>query len=225
MTREATKTRAFWGPEVLSLLRGDGIDIGCGPDPVTPEVDRFDVEDGDANAITHYVSWRYDFVFSSHTLEHMRDPHAALREWFTLVKPGGHLIVIVPDEDLYEQGHFPSIFNGDHKWTFTIGKARSWSPKSINVLDLVRSVPAEVVGITLQDHRYDRRLLRFGSTAWGRWTGKRIQRVAIKFPSLAPAAFGLARVCHAVVDQTAATDGALAQIQVVLRRPGSVSVL
>lgn len=220
MTREATKTREFWGPEVVSLLRGDGIDIGCGPDPVTPEVDRFDVDDGDANQITKYVNKRYDFVFSSHTLEHMRDPHAALREWWALVKPGGHLIVIVPDEDLYEQGHFPSIFNGDHKWTFTIAKARSWSPKSINVLDLVRSVDADLVSVTLQDQRYDRRLLRFGSTRWERRTGRRIQRLATKFPALSAAAFVAARLLGVVIDQTAATDGALAQIQIVLRRPG-----
>jgi hypothetical protein len=26
----------------------------------------------------------------------------------------------VPDEDLYEQGVFPSTFNADHKWTFTV---------------------------------------------------------------------------------------------------------
>src|SRR5260221_7032838 len=38
---------------------------------------------------------------------------------------------------LYEQGVFPSRFNGDHKSTFTISKASSWSPVSVNVLDLV----------------------------------------------------------------------------------------
>src|SRR2546425_2665638 len=110
MSNEATKTRAIWGPDVMNLLRGQGIDIGCGPDPVLPNVDRFDFEQGDANTITRYVQKQYDFVFSSHTLEHMVDPYAALGEWFALVKPGGHLIVLVPDEDLYEQGHFPSIF-------------------------------------------------------------------------------------------------------------------
>jgi len=43
----------------------------------------------------------------------MRDLQYALREWFQLVKPGDHLIVIVPDEDLYKQGYFPSRFNAD----------------------------------------------------------------------------------------------------------------
>ncbi len=219
MSYEASKTRRTWGPEILSLLTGKGIDIGCGPDPIVPDVDRFDVDQGDANMITRFVHEQYDFVFSSHTLEHMHDPYAALREWFALVKPGGHLILLVPDEDLYEQGHFPSIFNRDHKWTFTLSKARSWSPRSVNVLEMVRSVPADVVSVTLQDQRYDRRLLRHGSTAWGRWMGDRVWRVARRFPAVAPLAFAFGRAAGAVVDQTRAPDGALAQIQVILRRP------
>ena len=39
----------------------------------------------------------------------------------------------VPDEDLYEQGQFPSTYNVDHKWTFTILKTTSWSPCSLNL--------------------------------------------------------------------------------------------
>ena len=46
-------------------------------------------------------------------------------------------MVIVPDEDLYEQGVFPSTFNADHKWTFTISKSESWIDKSINLFDLL----------------------------------------------------------------------------------------
>jgi SAM-dependent methyltransferase len=219
MTHEATKTRATWGPEVMALLTGTGIDIGCGPDPLFPDIDRFDVEDGDANAITRYVRKQYDFVFSSHTLEHMVDPYAALKEWFALVKPGGHLIFLVPDEDLYEQGHFPSIFNPDHKSTFTISKTRSWSPRSVNVLDLVRSIPAEVVSIALQDQRYDRNLQRHGSTARGRWLWRSVQRVARRFPAIEQPLFRLAFASGAVIDQTAGGGGRLAQIQVILRRP------
>ena len=52
----------------------------------------------------------------------MRDPRSAIAQWWGLVKPGGVLFVIVPDEDLYEQGFWPSRFNCDHKWTFTIAK-------------------------------------------------------------------------------------------------------
>jgi SAM-dependent methyltransferase len=96
----------------------------------------------------------------------MDDPRAALHEWWRLVKPGGHLIVIVPDEDLYEQGVFPSRFNPEHRATFTISKARSWSPASLNVLDLACALPGgELVSVQLQDHGYDRRRLQHGGTA------------------------------------------------------------
>lgn len=158
---EATKTRKVWGPKELAVLTGKGIDIGCGPDPVTPDVRRFDVEDGDANVISQFVHEQFDFVYSSHCLEHMHDPRQALLEWWKLVKPGGHLFFIVPDEDLYEQGIFPSRGNPDHKATFTISKAQSWSPVSHNVLDLARMLPGgELVDVRLHDHHYDRRLMR-----------------------------------------------------------------
>src|ERR1700690_2446899 len=157
---EATKSRKVWGILELSVLTGKGIDIGCGPDPVAPDVRRFDVNDGDANEIGRYVSDQFDFVYSSHCLEHMRHPRKAILGWWQLVRVGGHLFFTVPDEDLYEQGVFPSLFNRDHKATFTIFKDKSWSPVSINVLDLARSLPnGELVSLVLQDHGYDRRIV------------------------------------------------------------------
>lgn len=84
-----------------------------------------------------------------------------IRDWFALVKPGGHLIVIVPDEDLYEQGHFPSIFNNDHKSTFTISKAASWSSKSLNLLDLARDLEGRIIYLKQQSDGYDYSLRTF----------------------------------------------------------------
>jgi hypothetical protein len=60
------------------------------------------------------------------------------------MKPLGFLIVTVPDEDLYELESWPSRFNPDHKWTFTIMKTQSWSPRSINVLELTRELAGQV---------------------------------------------------------------------------------
>jgi 2-polyprenyl-3-methyl-5-hydroxy-6-metoxy-1,4-benzoquinol methylase len=160
---EASKTRRLWGETELAALMGSGIDIGCGCDPVTPDVRRFDVTDGDANDIARFVRGQFDFVFSSHCLEDMRNPADAIHQWWQLVKPGGHLFFIVPDEDLYEQGVFPSRFNPSHRATFTISKAASWSPVSHNVLDLALSLPqSELVRLVLQDQGYDRHLLKHG---------------------------------------------------------------
>ena len=165
---ESTKTWNLLTPAEQALFRGRGLDIGCGPDPVRPDAQPFDLLDGDANDITRFVHEDFDYVYSSHCLEHMRDPRAALADWWTLVRPGGHLILVVPDEDLYEQGAFPSRFNADHKATFTISKARSWSPVSLNVLDLAQALPGgELVALKLQDQGYDRRRLTFGRRRCG----------------------------------------------------------
>jgi SAM-dependent methyltransferase len=218
---EASKTRNIMGPLEKSVLVGSGIDIGCGPDPIVPNVRKFDIEDGDANKISQHVHEQFDFVFSSHCLEHMHRPAEALLEWWKLVKPGGHIYFIVPDEDLYEQGVFPSRFNGDHKATFTISKAQSWSPVSINVLDLARSVPnSRLVSLVLHDHCYDRRLLKFGCnnplSQFLRFILKAnnaiAKRIGLKIPFLEQLFSPFT-----VVDQTARA-GTLAQIQCILKK-------
>jgi SAM-dependent methyltransferase len=127
---------------------GHGIDIGGKPDPLAQYVGAFrlmlsvrtwDLEDGDAQYLAGVADNSLDFVHSSHCLEHMVDVNEALRNWIRVLKPNGHLIVTIPDEDLYEQGAWPSQRNFDHKWTFTLAKASSWSPRSINVVDLAKT--------------------------------------------------------------------------------------
>jgi SAM-dependent methyltransferase len=39
----------------------------------------------------------YDFVLSSHSLEHTANPIQALKEWMRIVKPRGAIVVVVPD--------------------------------------------------------------------------------------------------------------------------------
>ena len=119
------------------------------PDPLALYVELFcrmqsvrtwDLEDGDAQYMAGVPDDSVDFIHSSHCLEHLRDPREGMRNWMRVLRPGGHLIVTVPDEDLYEQGQFPSTFNRDHKWTFTIFKSSSWSDSSINVLELLQEL-------------------------------------------------------------------------------------
>ncbi|MDR2697888.1 MAG: tetratricopeptide repeat protein, partial [Holophagales bacterium] len=156
MSNEATKIKEQFGQLERRVLRGKGIDIGCGNAPIFPNVRCFDQQDGDANRISDYVKEQFDFVFSSHCLEHMLDPRAALKDWWSLVKEGGYLYVVVPDEDLYEQGVWPSKFNYEHKCTFTIFKEKSWSPVSVNVMDLIRELSdCYPVRIALQDNYYN----------------------------------------------------------------------
>lgn len=147
---------------------GDGIDIGAGPDSIAQYYELFplmkscrawDMPDGDAELMVGIEDNAFDFVHSSHCLEHMRNPSIALNNWLRILKPGGHIICLIPDEDLYEQGEFPSTFNADHKHTFTIHKRKSWSKGSINLFDLLSSTdhPIEIKKIELLDatFRYD----------------------------------------------------------------------
>lgn len=132
---------------------GDGIDIGAGEDsigqyyeffPLMKSCRGWDLPDGDAQLMASVADATFDFVHSSHCLEHMRDPKEALENWLRVLKPGGHLVCLIPDEDLYEQGVFPSTFNTDHKHTFTIFKKASWSSASINLTELLASLSASV---------------------------------------------------------------------------------
>jgi SAM-dependent methyltransferase len=147
---------------------GHGLDVGGRPDPLAlyahafsriESVRTWDREDGDGQFLEGVADESFDFVHSSHCLEHLADPAVALRNWVRVVRPGGHVIVIVPDEDLYEQGRFPSTFNSDHKWTFTIFKKQSWSPRSLNILDLIVGIGDEVEAVRLEKldatYRYD----------------------------------------------------------------------
>lgn len=145
---KAAKRRYHDGAFHSRYFVGHGIDIGGKPDPLGQYVGVFaqmlsvrtwDMEDGDAQFMAGVADNSLDFVHASHCLEHMRDVAEAMRNWLRILKPGGHLIVTIPDEDMYEQGRWPSRFNPDHKWTFTMAKTLSWSPRSINVVDLVKA--------------------------------------------------------------------------------------
>jgi SAM-dependent methyltransferase len=224
---ETTKSKPFWGRIEKLALEGKGIDIGCGLDPVSPTARRFDLEHGDANIISQFIKEEFDFVYSSHCLEHMHDPRAALLEWWKLVKPGGFLFVTVPDEDLYEQGVFPSRFNDDHKATFTISKSSSWSPFSHNVFELARILPGgEIQSIQLEDRGYERRLLSFGSKR-PNLLSRVMGRIYVLLRKMCSESslLDLRRFLAAYypLDQTAYPYEAQAQIQLIVRKDNAAT--
>lgn len=129
-----------------TYFKGIGIDIGAGNDPVSKYSQQFplmgsvkvwDIPDGDAQYMKGVEDNTYDFVHSSHCLEHLRDPYESFENWIRICKPGGHIITTIPDEDLYEQGVWPSSHNLDHKTSWTILKESSWSSVSINLIEFL----------------------------------------------------------------------------------------
>ena len=105
-----------------SLFVGKGIDVGCGPDKV--QIDDcigFDQGDGDANDLCRYFkSNTFDYLHASHILEHMKDAKSSLTTWSNIVKKGGHIIGEVPSWELYEGKRPRSIWNDDHKSTWSM---------------------------------------------------------------------------------------------------------
>ena len=108
--------------------------------PLIRSITDFDLPDGDVQDLAKHADSSFDFLHSSHCLKHVREPATALKNWIRVVRKFWHIVVMVPDEDMYEQGVRPSTFNNDHKHTFTICKQKSWSPVSRNITDLLAIV-------------------------------------------------------------------------------------
>lgn len=76
---------------------GKGLDIGCGDWPLEGAV-GIDVKKGcDAMALPEET---YDYIFSSHCLEHLENPIAALKHWKDRMRPGGVLFLYLPHPDM-----------------------------------------------------------------------------------------------------------------------------
>jgi ADP-heptose:LPS heptosyltransferase/predicted SAM-dependent methyltransferase len=121
---EASKIR--W--ELAPYMSGRVLDIGCGAYKTFPHfigVDNghhwglrgVDVAVDTAEKLDVFASQSCDTVFSSHLLEHLpyESVPNALREWCRVLKPGGHLILYLPDEDQYPKVG-EKYANPDHKW-------------------------------------------------------------------------------------------------------------
>lgn len=124
---EAAKIR--W--ELVPYTRGYGYDLGCGHQKAFPHF--IGLDDGTdrglfevnvradlimpCEKLDRFATHSADFIFSSHLLEHIVDYKSALREWWRVIKVGGHLCLYLPHKDLY-----PNIgqngSNPDHKHDF-----------------------------------------------------------------------------------------------------------
>jgi len=65
-----------------------------------------------------------DVVLASHILEHMFDTYKTLKEWHRILKPGGRIIFILPDDERIDTLN-PMLSGGCHLRTFTQKKLAS----------------------------------------------------------------------------------------------------
>lgn len=119
--------------------QGLGLDIGYGGDLLCPNCQGWDIEHGDAQYLQGLPAEHFDFVYSSHTLEHMVEEKVALQNWWHVLKTGGYLILYIPHRDLYEKKRtLPSKWNGDHKHFFLLDQDDP--PDTIGIVPLIESV-------------------------------------------------------------------------------------
>ena len=110
---------------------GNGIDVGCGQDSMKKTMNMFiqidsitdfDRQHGDAQTMAGVEDNSFDFLHASHVLEHLIDPVSALESWLRVIIPGGHLIITVPDWEMYERQAWPSKFSNEHLHAFSLSK-------------------------------------------------------------------------------------------------------
>lgn len=123
-TRKAHERRVREG-FYTKYCKGFGIDIGLerfetiGDGFALPVSDLiwWDRNSGDPTFMAGVADQAYDFVYSSHLLEHTANPTLTLKNWWRIVKPGGYLILFLPHRDLYEKRNaLPSRWNPDHRF-------------------------------------------------------------------------------------------------------------
>lgn len=87
----------FVAPLARQFCRGTGLDIGAGQWPLAGATPIELTNGGDAMALPEGT---YDYVFSSHCLEHLVNPVAAIEHWKTRLRPGGFLFLYLPHPDM-----------------------------------------------------------------------------------------------------------------------------
>lgn len=159
---ETSKSIPLRDKDFELYLKGLGLDIGAGHDTlVVPNgsVDYWDLPQGDAQYLSTLSDGVYDFVYSSHCLEHMVSVEESLKNWVRVLSPGGFLFIVVPDFRLYEKLNWGSYYNGDHKHSFSLDKTREYAERDnhwhINDLKELLKDSCSLVEFKLEDLNYD----------------------------------------------------------------------
>lgn len=117
---------------LLKYCKGNGLDLGFGGTAISKSAIAVDREEhnpsrakndhampthlvGDVRNLYWFKDGVLDYVFSSHALEDFVDTEAVLKEWLRVLKPGGNLVLFLPDEQVYRSVTPDEIRNQAHK--------------------------------------------------------------------------------------------------------------
>lgn len=113
---ETAKYRSITVPYLIGM----GCDIGCANDPVLPSAICVETDRKHWALYNHakpypdnvhvttgaldlpFKDGSLDWVYSSHLLEDFEDWTPALREWSRVLKPGGKMVILLPDKYLWK---------------------------------------------------------------------------------------------------------------------------
>ncbi|PWU04738.1 MAG: hypothetical protein C5B52_00945 [Bacteroidetes bacterium] len=111
---ETSKVRSL----VLPYCQGHGCDIGFGGDKIKKTdcdgidyaqpyaftgKDQVDIACDVMNETIPVAESTYDYVYTSHLIEDFPDTKKGLKEFIRILKPGGNLILVFPDQPKYEE--------------------------------------------------------------------------------------------------------------------------
>lgn len=107
----------FIYPFAKAVCKGEGLDIGCAKKEwALPWARPIDSLFNDGFDAYNLPPGEFDFIFSSHCLEHLEDWVYALEYWIYKLKLGGNLLLYLPH---YDQEYWRPWNNRKHYHAFT----------------------------------------------------------------------------------------------------------
>lgn len=151
-----------------NYLQGLVMDIGCGEEAVVPGA--FGVDGRPFPCVFHATNNLYDLpsqlphllgtfdcVFSSHTLEHLPDSYKCVSEWSEFLKPGGYLILYLPEGSAYDNYSNPEHFHDTTHKQFEFWFRRAFCGEALTFTGAAYSPPKFILvesGLDLGENRY-----------------------------------------------------------------------
>ena len=121
--------------KALNYCKGKGLDIGAGRWPLPGAIP---VDLHSEMQVCDFPDQIFDFVFSSHTLEHIENWQKVLQEWCAKIKLGGNLFLYLPHEE--------------SPWRDS--RAHKWTPKPTPIIKILESMGFSITTCTSTPDNY-----------------------------------------------------------------------